>query len=71
MDELKKINAKIEKQQFGRIVTGIGAVILGVVLIGKFTYQKGVTACQKAISKEYPDEYAAMTAKIIKEFEKD
>ena len=67
MDELKRINAKIDKQQIGRLVTGIGSVILGVVLIEKFTYQKGFTACQKTISKEFPDEYAAMTAKIIKE----
>lgn len=67
MDELKRINAKINKQQIGRIVTGIGTVILGVVLIGKFTYQKGFTACQKAISKEFPNEYAIMTAKIIEE----
>ena len=71
MDELKRINAKIDKQQIGRIVAGIGSVILGLVLIGKFTYQKGITACQKAISEEFPDEYAAMTAKIIKEFEND
>lgn len=71
MDELRRINAKIDKQQIGRIVGGIGSIILGVVLIGKLTYQKGVTDCQRAISKEFPEEYEAMTAKIIEAFEKE
>lgn len=69
MDELMKINVRISKQQIGRIVGGIGSVILGAVLIGKYTYQKGITDCQKAISKEFPDEYLTMTTKIIGEFE--
>lgn len=70
MEELKKINAKIAKQQIGRLVCGAGIVILGAILLGKFVYQKGITDTQLAISKEFPDEYAAITEKVIKEFEK-
>lgn len=69
MKELKRINSKIGNQQIGRIVTGLGSVILGLILIGKFMYQKGVTDCQGAISKEFPDEYAAITEKVIHELE--
>lgn len=70
MNELKKINSKIAMKQIGRIVGGIGSVVLGTILIGKFTYQKGITDCQVNISKEFPDEYAAMTEKVVKAFEK-
>lgn len=45
-------------------------MILGTILIAKFMYQKGITDCQINISKEFPDEYAAMTEKVIKTFEK-
>lgn len=69
MKELEKINAKICMQQIGRIAVGLGSVILGSILIGKFTYQKGITDYQGVISKEFPDEYATMTAKVIQAFE--
>lgn len=70
MDELKKINSKIAAKQIRRIAGGIGSMILGTILIAKFMYQKGITDCQMNISKEFPDEYAAMTEKVIKTFEK-
>lgn len=70
MNELEKINAAIAVKQVGRIVIGVGSVILGTVLIGKFTYQRGITVCQKTISEAFSEEYAAMTAKIVREFEK-
>ena len=70
MDELKKINTKVARKQVGRLASGVGLAILGVILIGKFTYQRGITDCQKAISREFPDEYSAITEKIVKEFEK-
>ena len=69
MDELKKINKQIAVKQIGRIVGGIGSMVLGTILIGKFVYQKGITDYQKNICKVFPDEYAAMTEKIVKAFE--
>ena len=70
MNELMKINAKIKYKQIGRIVGGLGSMVIGLVLIGKCMYQFGVTDCKKAISKEFPEEYAAITAKVVKAFEK-
>lgn len=69
MKKLEKINANIEMKQIGRAIIGPVSVFLGMVLIGKYTYQKGVTDCQKAISAEFPDEYSSMTEKILKAFD--
>lgn len=69
MNELQKVNAKIVKQQIGRLAGGIGTVVLGAVLIGKFVYQKGITDTQKAISNEFPEEYATITEKVVEAFE--
>ncbi len=71
MEKLKAINTRIVKKQRVRIVAGIGQVIIGLVLIGKFVYQKGITDCQNAISNEFPEEYAQMTEKVVAEFEKN
>ena len=68
MEELTKINNRIAKLQIGRIICGIGTVILGTIMIGKFIYQKGITDTQLAISREFPDEYDSITEKVIKEF---
>ena len=70
MDELKKINAKITVKQLGRIVGAFGCMFLATRFFTEFVYQKGITDCQKSISKEFPDEYAAMTEKVVKTFEK-
>ena len=56
MEELRKINRKLKVKQIGRIVGGIGTVTIGVVLLGKFIYQKGITDCQISISAEFPEE---------------
>ena len=64
MEELKKINSKIAVKQIGRIVGGSCFMVLGMVLVARHMYQKGITDCQKSISKEFPDEYAAITKKI-------
>ena len=69
MEELKKINSRITAKQMGRLIGGIGSVIAGMVLIGKYIYQKGITNSQIAISKEFPEEYAVMTEKICRAFE--
>ncbi len=69
MNELKKINSKIAAKQVGRLIGGSGCVIIGMVLFGKYIYQKGITNTQSAISKEFPEEYAAMTEKLCKAFE--
>lgn len=69
MEELKKLNRKIAAKQTGRIVGGIGFMILGTILIGKYMYQKGITDCQIDISKEFPDEYTTMTEKVVEAFE--
>lgn len=70
MEELKKkLNGKIAAKQIGRIVGGIGFMILGTILIGKYMYQKGITDCQINISKEFSDEYATMTEKVVEAFE--
>ena len=44
-------------------------MILGTILIGKYMYQKGITDCQINISKDFPDEYATMTEKVVEAFE--
>ena len=66
MDEIRKVNAKVARKQLGRIVGGVVTVVLGGTLIGKFIYQKGITDTQKAISKEFPEEYAMITEKVAK-----
>ena len=69
MEELKKINRKVAFKQKGRLIGGVGSVIVGMILIGKFIYQKRITSSQIAISKEFPEEYAAMTEKLAEAFE--
>ena len=62
MDKISKINDRIAKKQIGRLVGGVASIMLGLILIGKYTYQKD-------ISNIFPDEYAAMTEKIVKTLE--
>lgn len=69
MEEIQKINKLITIKQTGRFTLGIGSVIFGCVLIGKFIYQQGITDCQKALIKICPEEYEAMTKKMLKLFE--
>lgn len=69
MEELKKINRKVAFKQKGRLIGGAGSVIIGMILIGKFIYQKGITSAQISISQVFPEEYAAMTGKLAEAFE--
>ncbi len=70
MNELKKINAAIAKKQILRIVGSVLGMGLGLVCFGQFIHHQGVRDCQKALQSEFPEEYAAMTAKIVGLFEK-
>ena len=45
-------------------------MVLGMVLVARHMYQKGIADCQISISKEFPDEYAAITKKVVEAFEK-
>lgn len=69
MDELEKINAKVARMQNVRLVGGIGCMILGIALIGRYTSQRGITEYQRYMSKVYPDEYASITKKVVEVFE--
>lgn len=71
MKELKEINARIGRKQFVRSIAGSVSIILGMILMGKYTYQKGITDGQRAIRNEFPEEYASITAKICEAFEKN
>lgn len=70
MEELKRINARIAKKQLGRIGLGVGSLILGVVCIGRYAYQDGITAEQRHLSKEYPDIYKILTKRVLENFDK-
>jgi ABC-type Na+ transport system ATPase subunit NatA len=70
MNELKMINKNIAKKQLLRIVGSILGIGFGLVQIAKFMYQKGVTDCQEHISMEFPEEYSAITEKVVAAFEK-
>lgn len=69
MEELKRINTKLARKQIVRIIGGVGAVALGSVLIGAGVYIEGITDCQCWIANVYPEEYAFMTRKVVKQLE--
>lgn len=71
MEELMKINAKIGKRQIGKLVGVVVCACCGAGLLASYSYQKGITACQKAIAKFYPDEYETLTAKVLEVFERE
>lgn len=71
IEELKKINAKIKKQQVGKLIGVSICMIWGIKFLASYCYQKGITDCQKTIAKFYPDEYAQLTAKVLKTVEKE
>lgn len=70
MNELIKINRKIKAKQIGRVIVGGVAMIFGLILLLDYSFQDGITDCQKHIAMEFPDEYDAMTEKVVKSFEK-
>lgn len=69
MEELKKINRKVAFKQKGRLIGGAGSVIIGMILIGKFIYQKGIASAQISISREFPGDYAALADTLAEAFE--
>lgn len=69
MNELIKLNEKIDRKQGFRLAGWLACTILGTVFMCKYKYQKGITDCQKAISKEFPEEYSSITKKVIEAFE--
>lgn len=70
MNELKQINKRVQKKQILRLVTTCASVIVGTIAFAKYMYQAGVTDTQKSMANEFPEEYASMTEKICKTFEK-
>lgn len=71
MEELIKINEKIRRQQIGKLVGAGLCACCSIGLIASFSYQKGITACQKSIARFYPDEYASLTAKVLETFKRE
>lgn len=71
MKELMKINARIRKQQIGKLIGVAVCAFCSAGLLASYSYQKGITSCQKAIAKFYPDEYASLTAKVLETFERE
>ncbi len=71
MEELEKINEKIGKQQIGKLIGVAICTICGIKLLASYSYQKGITDCQKDIAKFYPDEYVSLTKKVLENFERE
>lgn len=69
LNELKKINEKIERKQDLRLIGWVACTILGSVCIGKYMHQKGITCYQYYLSKVFPEEYSSITDKVVKSFE--
>lgn len=70
MNKLKQINKNIQKKQILRLVMTCGSVAIGTIAFAKYMYQAGITDTQKQITHEFPEEYASMTEKVCKAFEK-
>ena len=49
MEELMKINAKIRKQQIGRLIAAGICVCCGIGLLASYSYQKSITADRKSV----------------------
>lgn len=65
MEELKRINRMVAIKQIGRVAGAITGFVVGGLCLMRFAYQDGYTNCQKHISKDYPEEYASMTEKLV------
>ena len=70
MEKLKKINLKVKAQQRCRILGGMGLMIVGLYLICDYYEHFGWTECQRFIHQYYPEEYDAITVKVIEECNK-
>lgn len=70
MNELKQINKRVQKKQILRLIMTCGSVVIGTIAFAKYMYQAGITDAQRRIAHEFPEEYASMTEKVCKAFEK-
>ncbi len=71
MEKLKRINSSIARKQVIRLIGGVGMLVCGLWMLADYKYQKGITDCQKAICREFPEEYSAIGEKLIKAFEEN
>ena len=69
MDELKKINSKVAMKQAGRLISGIGSVVIGTLLIGRYMYGKGIRAGQKSVFMICPKAYEMATKELAESIE--
>ena len=71
MEKLKRINSSIAVKQVIRLISGVGMLVCGLWMLADYKYQKCITDYQKAICREFPEEYSAISEKLIKEFEEN
>lgn len=70
MEKLKKINRSVKAQQLFRLFGGIGLTTVGLNLLYEYFEHSGWTKCQQFIHRYYPEEYDAITEKIIESYNK-
>ena len=66
MEILKRINKTVKAKQIGKIIGGITCCGIGLHLLCDYFEQSGWTKCQQFIHQYYPEEYSAITEKVIK-----
>nr|WP_325301503.1 hypothetical protein [uncultured Dysosmobacter sp.] len=64
MDKIRKLNRVVAMKDFGRAVFGTLSMAVGMTLLGKVIYGRGVRANQAYLCHAFPEEYDAMTAKL-------
>lgn len=64
MKQIRKLNRAVAWKDFGRAVFGTLSMAVGVALLGKVVYGRGVRANQAYLCHTFPEEYGAMTAKV-------
>ena len=65
MKTLNNINKKVKAKQTFRLIGGISLVSTGLAMLYNYFEQSGWDACQKFISRYYPEEYSAITKDVI------
>ncbi len=70
MITLKKINKTFEVKQFIRFIGGAGFMGIGLYLMCDYFDHHGWSECQRFIHRYYPEEYATITEKVIREVNK-
>lgn len=64
MKQIRKLNRVVAWKDFGRVVFGTLSMAVGVALLGKVVYGRGIRANQAYLCRAFPEEYGAMTAKV-------